>query len=59
MNKGTMSLADHLKELRRRVLFSIAFFVLVFIACYFFSEKIYEFLLVPLVDLEGIMRIFR
>ncbi|WP_064669709.1 twin-arginine translocase subunit TatC [Anaplasma phagocytophilum] len=53
MNKGTMSLTGHLKELRRRVLFSIAFFVLVFIACYFFSEKIYEFLLVPLVDLEG------
>ncbi|MDB1135162.1 twin-arginine translocase subunit TatC [Candidatus Anaplasma sp. TIGMIC] len=48
-----MSLAGHLKELRRRVLLSAAFFVVMFVVCYLFSEEIYEFLLIPLVDLEG------
>ena len=48
-----MSLAEHFQELRKRVLFSLAVFGVLFCVCYCFSDKIYEFLLIPLVDLEG------
>ncbi|MFV9838634.1 MAG: twin-arginine translocase subunit TatC [Aaplasma endosymbiont of Hyalomma asiaticum] len=48
-----MSLTGHLMELRRRILLSALFFIGMFVICYLFSEEIYEFLLIPLVDLEG------
>ena len=53
MKRGVMSLTGHLKELRKRILISVLFFAGMFVVCYLFSEEIYEFLLIPLVDLEG------
>jgi sec-independent protein translocase protein TatC len=47
-------LLDHLIELRRRLMWSLAGFVVAFFFCYFFAEQIYAFLTHPLaVALEG------
>ncbi|KJV68918.1 twin-arginine translocase subunit TatC [Candidatus Neoehrlichia procyonis] len=51
--KGEMRLSEHFAELRKRVLVSFAFFCIMFCICYFFSDKIYNFLLIPLIELEG------
>lgn len=48
-----ISILEHFIELRRRVIFSFLVFCVVFCFCYYFSDKIYGFLLVPLIDLEG------
>jgi sec-independent protein translocase protein TatC len=37
-------LLDHLIELRRRLLFSIAALLVTFIACFYFAEPIFGFL---------------
>lgn len=50
--KNQMTLQEHFAELRRRIFFSVIFFVITFCACYFFSEKIYEFLLQPFADIS-------
>lgn len=47
-----MSLQEHLAELRHRIIFSVIFFAIAFCVCYFFSEKIYEFLLQPFADIS-------
>jgi len=41
-------LLDHLIELRRRLMWSLAGFVVAFVGCYFFAEQIYAFLTEPL-----------
>lgn len=47
-------LLDHLIELRRRLMWSLAGFVVAFFFCYYFAEQIYAFLTHPLaVALEG------
>jgi len=46
-----MPLMDHLKELRSRVLWSVAAFIIAFAVCYYFSAKIYAFLAQPLADI--------
>ncbi|HXA23743.1 MAG TPA: twin-arginine translocase subunit TatC [Acetobacteraceae bacterium] len=46
-----MPLLEHLVELRRRVMWSVAAFFLCFIVCYHFSSQIYGFLAQPLVDI--------
>ena len=43
-----MPLLDHLIELRRRLLWSAAAFLLCFFFCYYFSEQIFSFLAKPL-----------
>jgi len=48
-----VSLASHLNELRNRIFVSLAVFVVAFIACYFFAEEIYAFLVRPLADIYG------
>ena len=48
-----VSLASHLKELRNRIFASLAIFIVAFLACYFFAENIYEFLVRPLADIYG------
>ncbi|MCU7611594.1 twin-arginine translocase subunit TatC [Anaplasma capra] len=53
MNIKKMPLSGHLLELRRRIVRSILCFAGMFAVCYFFSDKIYEFLLIPLVELAG------
>jgi len=44
---GEMSFLEHLDELRRRLVNSVIFITLAFIACWFLSEPIYNFLSVP------------
>jgi sec-independent protein translocase protein TatC len=43
-----MPLLEHIVELRRRLLWSIAGFLIAFFVCYYFSGKIYFFLAQPL-----------
>ncbi len=42
-----MSLLDHLEELRRRIVWSLAFFLIAFMACWAYSKEIFHFLAVP------------
>lgn len=44
-----MPLMDHLKELRQRLLWSVAAFFIAFAGCYYFAEQIYFFLAAPLI----------
>lgn len=48
--KNNFTLQQHFFELRNRVIFSVIFFLITFFICYFFSEKIYEFLLQPFAE---------
>jgi sec-independent protein translocase protein TatC len=48
INDKPMPLLDHLVELRRRLIWSIAAFFICFIVCYYFSSQIYFFLAEPL-----------
>jgi len=45
---GKMSFLEHLDELRRRIIHILVFIVLGFCACFYFSDRIYDFLAVPL-----------
>ncbi len=44
-------LLEHLVELRKRLLYVVAFFVIAFIGSYIFSQDIYDFLVAPYADL--------
>ncbi|HEY0419752.1 MAG TPA: twin-arginine translocase subunit TatC [Acetobacteraceae bacterium] len=44
-------LLDHLIELRRRLMWSVAAFAIAFVFCYHFSTQVYGFLAQPLVDI--------
>lgn len=46
-----MKFWDHFKELRRRVIFSVIFFICAFCVTYFFAREIYNFLLIPLKEI--------
>jgi sec-independent protein translocase protein TatC len=46
-----MQFKSHLNELRYRITISVAFFMGAFCASYYFSEKIYNFLLRPLAEI--------
>lgn len=48
INDKEMPLLDHLAELRRRLMWSAATFIVCFVVCYYFSGRIYEFLAAPL-----------
>ncbi|WKZ33451.1 MAG: twin-arginine translocase subunit TatC [Thermodesulfobacteriota bacterium] len=47
---GRMPLTEHLRELRRRLIYSVAAVAAGFIACYYFSERLYWLLASPLVS---------
>ena len=46
-----MSLIDHITELRKRLLWSFLYIIIVFIACFFFADQLFSFLAAPLVSL--------
>ncbi len=48
INDKEMPLLEHLAELRRRLIWSAATFLLAFVACYHFAPRIYDFLAAPL-----------
>lgn len=45
---GQMSFLEHLDELRKRLVNSVIIVVIAFLACWFVSDKIYDFLSVPI-----------
>lgn len=45
---GQMSFLDHLDELRKRLVNSVIIIVIAFIACWFVSDRIYNFLSIPI-----------
>jgi len=50
LEKGKMGFLDHLDELRRRLIHSAIAIVCFFIIAWFFSERIYNFLQIPVID---------
>jgi sec-independent protein translocase protein TatC len=48
INDKEMPLLEHLSELRKRLIWSAATFLLAFIICYHFAPRIYDFLAEPL-----------
>lgn len=45
---GQMSFLEHLDELRKRLVNSVIIIIIAFSVCWFFSDKIYNFLAVPI-----------
>jgi sec-independent protein translocase protein TatC len=45
---GRMSLLEHLEELRRRVFWSVLALAVAFLPCYYYVDKIFEFLFQPI-----------
>src|SRR5438105_7288556 len=45
---GQMSFLEHLDELRKRLVTSVIIIVIAFFVCWFVSDKIYNFLSVPI-----------
>lgn len=48
INDKEMPLLEHLAELRRRLIWSAATFIVAFVICYHFAPRIYDFLAAPL-----------
>ena len=46
-----MSLIDHITELRKRLLWSFVYIIIIFIVCFYFADKLFAFLAKPLISL--------
>ena len=46
-----MTLLDHITELRKRLLWSFLYIILIFIICFYFADDLFAFLAKPLVNL--------
>ena len=46
-----MSLIDHITELRKRLLWSFLYIIIIFIICFYFADQLFSFLAAPLVNL--------
>ena len=49
-DEKTMPLLDHLVELRKRLIYCFAAFIVLFFACFFVAENVFAFLVQPLAD---------
>ena len=50
-NLQEMSLIDHITELRKRLLWSFVYIIIIFIICFYFADQLFSFLATPLVNL--------
>tara|TARA_B110000438_G_C15801358_1_gene645313 strand:+ start:504 stop:1274 length:771 start_codon:yes stop_codon:yes gene_type:complete len=50
-NLEEMSLIDHLTELRKRLLWSFLYIIIIFLICFYFADQLFSFLASPLVKL--------
>ena len=50
-NFEEMSLIDHITELRKRLLWSFVYIIIIFIICFYFADQLFSFLAAPLVSL--------
>ena len=50
-NLEEMSLIDHITELRKRLLWSFLYIIIIFIICFYFADELFAFLAAPLVSL--------
>ena len=48
LDDSKMSLIEHLTELRRRLIYAVAAFIVVFLICFYFSNAFFDFLVEPL-----------
>ena len=46
-----MTLIDHISELRKRLLWSFVYIIIIFVICFYFAENLFAFLARPLVGL--------
>ncbi len=53
-NLEEMSLIDHISELRKRLLWSFLYILIIFIVCFYFADELFAFLAFPLVNLLDI-----
>ena len=53
-NLNEMSLIDHITELRKRLLRSFLYIVVVFVFCFYFADELFSFLAAPLVNLMDV-----
>jgi len=50
-NSVEMSLIDHITELRKRLLWSFVYIIIIFVICFIFADQLFAFLAAPLVKL--------
>ena len=46
-----MTLIDHITELRKRLLWSFLYVLIIFVACFYYADNLFAFLANPLVKL--------
>jgi sec-independent protein translocase protein TatC len=46
-----MSLIDHITELRKRLIWSFVYILIIFIICFYFADQLFSFLAYPLINL--------
>jgi len=49
-----MTLIDHITELRKRLLWSFFYIIMIFVICFYFADELFSFLAAPLVNLMDI-----
>ena len=50
-NLEEMSLIDHITELRKRLIWSFVYILIIFIVCFYFANQLFSFLAYPLINL--------
>ena len=50
-NHEEMSLIDHITELRKRLIWSFVYILIIFVICFYFADQLFSFLAYPLINL--------